>query len=191
MAIRRWEIDSGHSGIHLSARHMMLSRVRGVFTRWSGTIFADEADLGRAEVDVYIDATSLDTGVADRDAHLKSADFLHVARYPEITFRGTRLERHAEDRATLAGELTLHGVTREVALDVEFTGRCRDPWGHERAGFFARTTLDRRDYGLVWNQFLEAGGALVGHAVDIEIDVEAVLQEEAVELPPPDVRHSL
>ncbi len=185
MAIRRWEIDSGHSGIHLSARHMMLTRVRGVFTRWSGTILADEADLARAAVDVYIDATSLDTGVADRDAHLKSPDFLHVARYPELVFRGTRLERQGEARATLTGALTLHGVTREVTLDVEFTGRCNDPWGHERAGFFARTTLDRRDYGLVWNQLLEAGGLLVGHLVDVEIDVEAVLQEGSVEVPPP------
>jgi len=183
MAIQRWEMDSGHSGIHLSARHMMLTRVRGVFSRWSGTILTDSDHLAGTTVDVFIDASSVETGIAQRDEHLKSADFLDVASYPEITFRGTRVEVLGDDSAKLLGELTLHGVTREVVLDVEFTGRCRDPWGHERAGFSARTSLDRRDYGLVWNQFLDAGGALVGHRVDIEIDVEAVLQEEPGRLP--------
>ena len=178
MSLERWEIDSGHSGIHLSARHMMLARVRGVFSRWSGTILADSDDLGRTTVDIYIDATSLETGVLDRDVHLKSADFLDVARYPEVTFKGTRVEVLGTDRARLLGELTLHGVTREVPLDVDFTGRTKDPWGHERAGFCAKVSLDRRDFGLEWNQFLEAGGALVGYDVDIEIEVEAVRQDE-------------
>ncbi len=178
MALERWEIDSGHSGIHLSARHMMLARVRGVFSRWSGTILADSDDLSRTTVDVYIDASSLETGVFDRDVHLKSADFLDVARYPEVIFKGTGVEVLGADRARLLGELTLHGVTRGVPLDVEFTGRTRDPWGHERAGFRAKASLDRRDFGLEWNQFLDAGGALVGYEVDIEIEVEAVRQDE-------------
>lgn len=183
MALERWEIDSGHSGIHLSTRHMMLARVRGVFSRWSGTILADSHDLGRTTVDIYIDATSLETGVLDRDVHLKSADFLDVARYPEVTFRGTRVEVLGADRARLLGELALHGVTREVPLDVDFTGRTKDPWGHERAGFCAKASLDRRDFGLEWNQFLEAGGALVGNQVDIEIEIEAVRQDDVKDGP--------
>lgn len=183
MALERWEIDSGHSGIQLSARHMMLARVRGVFSRWSGTILADSDDLGRTTVDIYIDASSLDTGILDRDAHLKSADFLDVAMYPEITFKGTRVDVLGDDRARLAGELTLRGVTRAVLLAVEFRGRTRDPWGHERAGFSAKVTLDRRDYGLEWNQFLEAGGALVGYQVDIDIEIEAVRQDELKDIP--------
>ena len=180
MASQRWEMDSGHSGIHLSARHMMLSRVRGVFSRWSGTMFTDSSDLAGTTVDVFIDASSVETGIAERDAHLRSADFLDVARYPEITFRSLRVELLGDGRAALAGELTFHGVTREVSHAVEFTGKCCDPWGHERAGFCAKTSLDRRDYGLVWNQFFGAESSVVGHQVDIEIDVEAVLQDQPV-----------
>ncbi|HEY3359164.1 MAG TPA: YceI family protein [Polyangia bacterium] len=179
MAHEEWQIDSSHSGIHFSVRHMVVAKVRGQFARWSGTLVAPDGDLGRATVSVVIDATSIDTGVADRDAHLKSADFFDVARYPEITFTGTRVEPLGHDRLRVGGELTIRGVTRPVALEVEVAGRTIDPWGHERAGFAAKTSLERKDFGLTWNQLLEAGGVVVGDRVDIEIDIEAVRQTAA------------
>lgn len=176
MAAERWEIDSGHSGVHFSVRHMVVAKVRGKFTRWSGVVVAEDGDEARASVDVVIDAASIDTGVADRDAHLKSPDFLDVARYPEITFKAERSETLASERLRVSGVLTIRGVARPVVLDVEYAGRTKDPWGHERAGFSAKTSIDRKDFGLTWNQVLEAGGALVGDRVDIEIEVEAVKQ---------------
>ena len=179
MALEKWEIDSSHSGVHFSVRHMVISKVRGQFARWTGTILAEDGDLGRATVDVVIDATSIDTGVADRDTHLKSADFFNVVAYPEITFKGTRVERQGEDQLKLIGALTIRGVTREVALEVEYSGRAKDPWGNERAGFAAKTAIDRKDFGLTWNQLLEAGGVMVGDRVTIEIEVEAVKQTAA------------
>jgi polyisoprenoid-binding protein YceI len=179
MALEKWAIDSSHSGIHFSVRHMVIAKVRGQFARWAGTILAENGDLGRATVDVVIDATSIDTGVGDRDTHLKSADFFNVATYPEITFKGTRVERQGEDQLKVIGDLTIRGVTREVALEVEYSGRAKDPWGNERAGFAAKTAIDRKEFGLTWNQLLEAGGVMVGDRVTIEIEVEAVKQVAA------------
>jgi len=178
MAAERWEIDSGHSGVHFSVRHMVVAKVRGKFTRWSGAVVAEDGDEASASVDVVIDASSIDTGVADRDAHLKSPDFLDVAHCPEITFKAERSERLAPERLWVSGVLTIRGVGRPVVLDVEYAGRTKDPWGHERAGFTARTSIDRKDFGLTWNQVLEAGGAVVGDRVDIEIEVEAVKQAD-------------
>jgi polyisoprenoid-binding protein YceI len=179
MALERWEIDSGHSGIHFSVRHMVVAKVRGQFARWSATILAQDGDPGRASVEAVIDASSIETGVADRDAHLKSADFLDAASHPELRFRSQRVETLGGDRLRVVGDLTIRGVTREVALDVEYAGRTRDPWGNERAGLTAKTSIDRKDFGLKWNQLLEAGGLMVGDRVDIEIEVEAVRQTAA------------
>ena len=176
MATERWEIDSSHSGIHFSVRHLVIARVRGQFGRWSGTVLAPEGDLNYATVDITIDATSIDTGVADRDTHLKSADFFDVTAHPEITFRTERVEPQGQDRFRLVGPLTMKGVTREVAFDVEAHGRAADPWGNLRAAFTARTSIDRRDFGLTWNQALETGGVVVGERVDVEVDLEAVRQ---------------
>lgn len=176
MALERWEIDSSHSGIHFSVRHMVISRVRGQFARWSGTVLAEDGDPSRATVEVVIDASSIDTGVADRDGHLKSPDFLNVAEHPDITFKSRGVEPLGQGHLRVSGELTIRGVTREVALEVEVAGRARDPWGNERAGFAAKASIDRREFGLVWNQVLEAGGVLVGERVEIEIEVEAVKQ---------------
>ena len=178
MSVERWEIDSGHSGVNFSVRHMVVAKVRGKFSRWSGVLRAADGDEARASVEVVIDASSIDTGVADRDAHLKSPDFLDVAHHPEITFRAERSERLTPERLRVSGELTIRGVTRPVVLDVEYAGRTKDPWGHERAGFAARTSVDRKDFGLTWNQVLEAGGVVVGDRVEIEIEVEAVKQAE-------------
>ena len=176
MTTQTWQIDSAHSGIHFAVRHLVIAKVRGQFSRWTGALTVPDGDFARATVEVTIDTASIETGVADRDSHLKSADFLDVATYPEMTFRTARLEPSGDDRFRLIGLLTLHGVTREVALDVESTGQTQDPWGNVRAGFAARTAIERKEFGLTWNQVLEAGGVMVGDKVEIEIEVEAVRQ---------------
>ena len=179
MATERWEIDSSHSGIHFSVRHLVIAKVRGQFGRWSGTVLVPDGDLERASVNVAIDASSINTGVADRDTHLKSADFFDVATYPEISFRTDRVEPAGNGRLRLVGQLTIKGVTRQVAFDVEAHGKAADPWGNLRAAFTAKTSVDRRDFGLTWNQVLETGGVMVGERVDIEVDLEAVQQTAA------------
>jgi polyisoprenoid-binding protein YceI len=168
-----WDIDVSHSAIHFWVRHMVISKVHGRFAKWSGAIQLDEQDLTRSSVDVRIEAASIDTQVADRDTHLKSPDFLDVARHPELTFRSKRIQK-AGDVYRVIGELSLHGVVREVTLEAEFAGLGKDPWGNQRAGFSAKASLDRRDYGLVWNAALETGGVLVGEKVEIAIELEAV-----------------
>lgn len=176
MATDKWEIDSSHSGIHFSVRHMVIAKVRGQFTRWSGTVLVEDGDLGRASVNAVIDASSIDTGVADRDAHLRSADFFDVANHPEITFKSTRIEEVDDERLRVGGDLMIRGATRAVVLDVQHAGPTKDPWGNLRAGFTAKASIDRKDFGLTWNQLLEAGGLVVGDRIDIEIEVEAVKQ---------------
>jgi polyisoprenoid-binding protein YceI len=173
-----WDIDVGHSAIHFWVRHMVISKVHGRFARWSGAIQLDPHDLTRSSVEVAIDTASIDTQVADRDAHLRSAEFLDAARYPQLTFRSKRIEK-AGPGYRVVGDLTLRGVVREVALDVEFAGTGKDPWGNERAGFSAKTSLDRRDFGLVWNAALETGGVLVGEKVEIALELEAVKKAAA------------
>ena len=176
MATERWEIDASHSGIHFSVRHLVIAKVRGQFSRWSGALVVPDGDFARASVEAVIDASSIETGVADRDAHLKSPDFFDVAQYPEITFTASRFEPTGDSEARLVGALTIKGVTRDVVLIVERHGKARDPWGNERAAFSAKTSIVRRDFGLTWNQALETGGLMVGERVDLEIDIEAVRQ---------------
>ena len=179
MSVQKWEIDSSHSGVHFSVRHLVIAKVRGQFTRWSGTLTAPDGDLDRASVNVIIDASSIDTGVADRDAHLKSPDFLDVERFPEIRFEASRVAAAAADRLRVIGTLTIKGVARETTLDVERLGTVKDPWGNERAAFSARTAIDRKDFGLTWNQVLETGGVVVGDRIDIELEIQAVRQAAA------------
>jgi len=169
-----WNIDTVHSGINFSVRHMVVSKVRGRFTKYSGTLAIDDADLTRSVVEATIDASSIDTGTAQRDTHLRSPDFLDVERFPEIRFRSTRIHKLADDRYHLIGDLTVRDVTREVSLDVEYGGQAKDPWGNARIGFVAKASLDRKEFGLLWNQVLEAGGVLVGDRVDIELELQAV-----------------
>ncbi len=178
MTTSRWDIDTGHSAIHFWVRHLVISKVHGRFARWTGALELDPQDLTRASVEVMIDAASIDTQVADRDTHLRSPDFLDVAKHPELTFRSRRVEK-AGGGFRVTGDLTLHGVTREVTLEAEFAGTARDPWGNERAGFSAKASLDRRDFGLTWNAALEAGGVLVGEQVEIAIELEAVKKAAA------------
>jgi len=174
MANSKWNIDLTHSGVNFSIRHMVVSKVRGRFTKFTGVLNLDDEDITRSVVEATIDASSIDTGTEQRDAHLKSADFFDVEKYPELRFRSTRIEKLDDDRYRVVGQLTIRDVTREVALDVEGGGRAKDPWGNERTGFVAKTTLDRKDFGLRWNQALETGGVLVGDRVDVELDVQGV-----------------
>ncbi len=176
MTTETWQIDSAHSGIHFAVRHLVIAKVRGQFSRWTGALAVPDGDFSKATVDVTIDATSIDTGVADRDTHLKSADFFDVASFPELTFRGRRVESKGGDRFGLVGDLTIRGITREVVIDVESAGQTKDPWGNIRAGFAGKTAVDRKEFGLTWNQALEAGGVVVGDKVEIEVEIEAVRQ---------------
>lgn len=139
----------------------------------------DEHDLTGAEVDIVIEPASVDTGVEQRDNHLRSADFFDAEKYPTMTFKGSRVEKAKDGSLRLHGNLTLHGVTQPVALEVEYAGTQKDPWGGLRAGFSARGSLNRKDFGLTWNQLLEAGGVAVGEKVEVEIEVEAVKQVPA------------
>ena len=180
MSVERWEIDSSHSSVHFSVRHLVIAKVRGTFARWSGTVQVPDGDFSKATVAVTIDASSIGTGVDQRDAHLKSADFLDVAQYPELSFVGKRVQPLSGGEVDVIGELTIKGVTREVVLRVEQHGQAKDPWGNVRAAFTAKTSIDRRDFGLTWNQALEAGGVMVGDRVEIEAEVETVQQVEAV-----------
>jgi polyisoprenoid-binding protein YceI len=174
MTTNSWNIDTVHSGINFSVRHMVVSKVRGRFAKFSGTLALDESDLTRSTIEVAIDAASIDTGTPQRDGHLKSPDFLDAERFPELRFKSARIEKVDGDRYRVSGSLTIRDVTREVALDVEYGGRAKDPWGNERVGFIARTSIDRRDFGLAWNQVLEAGGVLVGDRIDIDLEVQGV-----------------
>jgi polyisoprenoid-binding protein YceI len=174
MSTNNWNIDATHSGINFSIRHMVVSKVRGRFAKYTGKVDLDDGDLTRSFVEATIDASSIDTGTPQRDAHLLSPDFFDVETFPELRFRSTRIEKGAGDRYRVVGDLTIRDVTREVSLDVEYGGRAKDPWGNERIGFVATTSLDRKDFGLGWNQLLEAGGVLVGDHVDVELEVQAV-----------------
>ena len=169
-----WKIDPSHTSVELAVKHMVVTTQKGLFSRVSGTIVLDETDLTQSSVEAEIDAASIDTRWPDRDAHLRSADFLDVEHYPTITFKSTRLESAGGDRFKVYGDLTIRGVTREVVLDAELNGIGKDPWGGTRAGFSATGKINRKDWGMTWNGTLEAGGLLVGDEVKVSLDIEAV-----------------
>jgi polyisoprenoid-binding protein YceI len=168
-----WTIDPNHSTVEFSAKHMMFATVKGRFGSVSGTIDFDPANPTAGSVNVEIDAASVDTRVADRDKHLRSADFFDVENFPKLTFRSTRIEQK-DDEFIVYGDLTIRDVTREVALETEFQGVGKSPWGQEVAGFEAKTKINRTDFGLTWNTALESGGVLVGDEIKINIYVEAL-----------------
>jgi polyisoprenoid-binding protein YceI len=169
-----WTIDPAHSLIEFAVRHLMITTVKGRFSAVEGTVQLDEADPSFNDVTVRIDVASIDTREPQRDAHLRSADFFDVETFPHITFSSTRPIARRGNTFTLAGDLTLHGVTQEVTLDVTEEGRVKDPWGNERLGFSAVTKIKRSDFGLTWNQVLEAGGVAVGDEIKISLDLELV-----------------
>ena len=169
-----WAIDPAHTHVEFAVKHLMISTVRGRFGVVSGTVVTDDADPAKGFAEIEIDAASIDTRESQRDAHLKSADFFHVEEHPKLIFKSKRVTDVKGDKFKLVGDLTIHGVTREVTLDVTSGGRGKDPWGGERSAFSATTSIKRGDYGLTWNQALEAGGILVGDDIKISLDVELV-----------------
>jgi polyisoprenoid-binding protein YceI len=172
-------IDTTHSGIHFSIRHMVVAKVRGAFKGFSGTVQYDAENPASSSVSVSIDAASIDTGVGQRDAHLKSPDFFDVEKFPALTFQSTRVEKAGGNSLRVTGNLTIRDVTREVMLDTELLGTGKDPWGNTRVAFEAKTSIDRRDFGLKWNQALEAGGVLVGEKVEIALEIQTVQAQAA------------
>lgn len=172
----QWTFDPAHTAANFSARHMMVSTVRGSFRKVDGSLEFDPANPADAQVEAVIDVASMDsTGVQQRDEHLLSPDFLDVAKYPTITFKSTRVEPNRDgSEAKVYGNLTIKDVTKEVVLDVEFHGEGTSPYGQNIAGFSARTKFDREKFGLTWNVALETGGWLVGKDIKIDLDVEVI-----------------
>ena len=166
-------LDPAHTVVGATARHLMVSKVRGKFTDVSGTITVAEDPLD-STAEVVIKAATIDTGVADRDAHLRNADFLDVENHPELTFRSTRVAKVEGNDFWLVGDLTIRGVTREVELEVAFEGVAKSPWGQEVIGFSATTELDREQFGMTWNAALETGGVLVSERIKLDFDISAI-----------------
>ena len=169
-----WTIDPAHSVVGFSVRHMMVTKVTGQFERFSGTISFDPDDVAAATVEVEIETASITTRSADRDAHLRSADFFDAETYPTITFRSTAVRPGKGNGFQVHGDLSMHGVTRPVVLDAEFNGSGASPFGHTVAGFEASTKLNRSDFGLNWNAALETGGVMVSDEIKITLDIEAM-----------------
>ncbi|MDQ3674619.1 MAG: YceI family protein [Gemmatimonadota bacterium] len=168
-----WNLDPAHTLVEFSAKHLMITTVKGRIAEVEGTIHTNESDPQKSSVEVTLKGASIDTRNDQRDQHLRSGDFLDADTFPEIKFKSKRIEGDAKE-FKLTGDLTIRDVTREVTLDVEYGGRTRDPWGGERVGFSANGKIDRRDFGLIWNQALETGGVVVGNDIKINIEVEAV-----------------
>lgn len=175
VAVRTFAIDKTHSEVLFQVRHLV-TKVRGRFTDFTGTVAFDDEQPERSSIAFTINAASVDTSTPDRDAHLRSADFFDVERYPTITFASSRVERKGGELYEVAGTLTIRGVSKAVTLPVSFLGFAKDPWGYARAGFETELTINRKDFGLMWNAALETGGFLVGDEVKITVSVQAVQQ---------------
>ncbi len=174
-----WNIDKAHSEANFRVRHMV-SKVSGRFNDFAGVINADPKNASASTVQFTIKAASIDTGNADRDTDLRSANFFDVEKYPEITFKSAFVKASGKkDIYDVTGDLTMHGVTKRITIPVEFLGSAKDPWGNERAGFTLNTKLNRKDYGISWNKTLDNGGVLLGEDVDININIESVKSKEA------------
>jgi polyisoprenoid-binding protein YceI len=169
-----WTIDASHSTVGFSVRHMMISKVRGRFNDFSGTIEFDEQQPANSSVNVSVNVDSIETRDERRDGHLKSADFFDVASHPTMTFVSRKVEAIDANHGRITGDLTIRGISREVVLETEFNGKSKSPWGTVSAGFSAHAVINRKDFGLEWNAPLETGGVLVGEEVTIEIEVEIV-----------------
>ncbi len=172
-----WNIDPVHSTAQFKVKHMMISNVKGEFNAVKGTLQLDSSDVTRSTIDVVIDAASINTREPQRDAHLKSPDFLDVEKFPTLEFKSTGVARKQGEDLLVDGDLTIHGVTRQVTLDIESPSEPqKDPWGNLRIGLSGTTKISRKDYGLHWNAALEAGGVLVGEEVTITLDVQFIKQ---------------
>ena len=171
-----WSIDPAHSLVEFGVKHMMFTTVKGRFATVSGTLVTDDANPAAASVSAEIDVASIDTREGQRDAHLRSPEFLDAEQHPTITFRSSHVAARGQARYVVTGDLTIRGVTREVSLEAELNGRGADPWGNERVGFSAATTINRKDFGLTTNQVLETGGVLIGDEVKIALEIQAARQ---------------
>ena len=172
-----WVIDPTHSEIAFKVKHLMISNVKGSFSEFSGQLITDGDDFSTSGISFHINPASINTGVADRDAHLKSADFFDVENFKEITFTNGKLSKSGDDEFELSGNLVIKGVSNVVKLDVEFGGLMTDPWGNEKAGFTLTGKFNRKDFGLNWNAALEAGGVLVGDEIKLNIEIELLKQK--------------
>jgi polyisoprenoid-binding protein YceI len=174
-ATSTWQIDPNHSAAQFAVRHLAISTVRGAFTKVTGTVQLDDKDISKSSVDVTIDAASVDTRVPDRDKDLRSDHFFDVEKYPTLTFKSTKVEEVEPGKLKVTGDLTIHGVTKPVVLDVEGpTAPVKDPWGNQRAAVNATTKINRQDFGVKWNAKMDGGGLVVGDDVAIIIDAEIV-----------------
>ena len=173
-----WEIDPSHSAVTFSVKHMMFSTVRGQFNVLSGHLHIDEQHPENSWVDAQVDASSVDTRDDRRDGHLKSPDFFETEKYPTITFKSTRIEHTGGNEYKVYGDFSLHGITKHIVFNAEYNGQGKNPWGMQVAGLSAKTKINRKEWGLGWNQALETGGMLVGEDINIEIDLEAVYKGE-------------
>ena len=174
-----WIVDNAHTHVGFSVKHMMISTVRGEFTKFSGTLNLNEQQPELSTAEGTIDVTSISTRDANRDAHLRSADFFDAEKYPTISFRSAKVTQTGEGAYEVSGPLTIKDVTREVTWTVNDEGRGKDPWGNVHWGFAAQTSFSRKDFGLNWNVALETGGWLVGDLIKVAVDLEAVYQQEA------------
>jgi len=178
-AAATWTIDPEHSSVGFKIRHLMVSNVKGSFDKYVGTVDLDEKDITKSKVAVSIETASINTNIQKRDEHLRSADFFDVAKYPAMTFTSKKVVKAGEDKLRLTGDLTLHGITREVVLNVqELSLESKDPWGNLRRGASATATINRKDFGLTWNKALETGGVVVGDEVTILIEIEMIKAKE-------------
>jgi polyisoprenoid-binding protein YceI len=180
LSAETFSIDPAHSEVGFTIRHLV-SNVRGRFDEFSGKVNLDPKNLAASSVDFHIKATSIDTSVPDRDKHLRSADFFDVEKFPEITFKSESIKATGKDKYDVTGTLTLHGVGKKVTLPVSYLGQAKDPWGGTRAGFETVTTLNRKDYGIVWNKALDNGGMMLGEDVKVDINLETKADTPAAE----------
>ncbi|GHI00939.1 YceI family protein [Neobacillus kokaensis] len=177
MTKTKWALDPVHSSVDFSVRHMMIANVKGSFQSFSATIEADPADLTTATIEFTVETASVDTRNKDRDGHLVSADFFDAENHPNMTFKATNIVKTDEGEYDVTGDLTLRGVTKQETFAVTFEGSGKDPWGNEKVGFSATGSLNRSDFGLVWNAALETGGVLVGDKVKINLQIQAAKAE--------------
>jgi polyisoprenoid-binding protein YceI len=173
MAKTNWALDTAHSSVDFSVRHMMIANVKGTFNSFNAVIEADPTDLTTANIEFTVDTASVDTRNKDRDGHLVSADFFDVENYPTMTFKATNIVKTGEGEYNVTGDLTLRGVTKQETFAVTYEGSGKDPWGNEKVGFSAEGSINRSDYGLVWNAALETGGVLVGDKIKINLQIQA------------------
>ncbi|MDD2806611.1 MAG: YceI family protein [Elusimicrobiales bacterium] len=178
-AAATYKIDEAHSAVTFKVAHMAISKVSGRFDKFSGTIEYTPGDTKTWKTEAVIDAASINTGVEARDKHLRGPDFFDVEKFPTLTFKTVKVTGYKNMKGKLHGELTMHGVTKPVVLDVEGSGPVKDPWGNERMAAVAKTTINRKDFGLGWNQVLETGGLLVGEKIEITLEIEAVKEKPA------------